>query len=390
MKFKKLFILFLFISLLLISIKPVLFTFNLFLVKYYQYTSDYKNPNYNNYYIKALKNNPNAAKYLNSFRFIKSILFLNNEKLFDQIPDKSIEKLTDLNKYNLFFSYLVKSNKTKWNYLDKTTLEMLSDKTFNKIFQFIIKNKKIKLNKKYSPFLVEYLRSLNNYELADFIINHFHIPDKSLISFNHLIDPDTSTINLKKKLNDKFNFNIDQSKKKIIKKIDFYSPSFFYSRLQKDNIRHFTKLAPHSIGHNSYQKASFFVSKKRRRTLASLMVELELNTNRNEEGKYLVSFDYNTKSNNCIHKIQIGTTNRNLISIQSTGGKWIKLITLIDHHTFDDKKLRIIFLQNRTGIIIVDNLIIQKIDKKNQIKPLFEKVYFIDKTKSFKYKEDIR
>ena len=351
-----------------ISLKPLLFALNFTLARWYQYASDFKNPRYNEFIVRALKYNPISHKNIDIIRFMKTAVYYKKKEYIERLPVDFKQLLKQIYKYNFYYHDLMENlvNNRKWKHLDELSLEIMSNPDFNPISQRLINKIRLSLSRKISLTLYDYLNWKGNHPIRELIGR------KCQISERDVEDMKVSSISQKKslhKLQDILSQQLITFENQLGKNL-MENPRFNDCDLlvRRSFINHrYNKRIYFVSGLDFLDKnmvlriSSFFLPKSDRskfvRVLYGKLAKLEKKLNR-----YCLSFDYMTRSLETSIILRCGDKGKK-VQIPATHGKWCKATFFSEEFIPRKSWAEISLYLKGTGSIFIDNLYLSEFIK---------------------------
>jgi hypothetical protein len=371
--------------LLLLSIKPILFTWNYFLAKIQFDIRDDKLKGYMFLY-KAIHYNPSEFLLFKTDKneMADSLVTLSaHRENLDFIrqfgrPPLDMSYFEKEYKDNFYFQYLKgKLNKKRnWQNLDKVSFDMLEDPALNPLTILIFEKLRNSFTQPFVENLVEFCHWKKNTELADYLVISFNLKDKFLNRRQLSNIPWKRSVAL---LQDyvglqwaRDSFNLGHN---LLPISSFGNPGQF------EKFWDFSDMA----GGESFGKASFYLGLDMAgpRRLVRLM-GFWVGQRKGKEpprgglwlkqpvrvfkGYYVFSFDYRTKTGkeNPSFFLWKGIAERRL---PPTKNRWHKVVFIIDNSRFRHYMMKPLIRMWGTGTMLVDNVFLGRIRHKDDLPP---------------------
>jgi hypothetical protein len=352
----------------IISIKPFIYTYNYLLAKYFIIID--KKENAEKYILRGINYNPSTYRlYKSSEYLLKAACVFKNERLLNVLDDKSLIQIKEEYKDNFYFQNIygnLDSNRN-WYHLDNVSYSFLKDKKYNKLTQSILNKLETNFSEEFLGNLLEFLYWRGNTELAGYIITNYNIKNFEWIKPNNSIDYMISIRRLDSYMQKKYSTVLE---KKLIPSADFSTENSY--SLNWDFSNHSNR--------EPFGEGSFFVDLyKINQNFMVKIFNLFLNNNARSVARggiwfkekielsdsyYVLSFDYWLKTGQEKPRFWLADGIR-IPWLDKKNRRWIKVIYILNNSKrkveFVQPLIRIFGL----GSMYVDNVIFSKIQTGN-------------------------
>lgn len=371
--------------LLLVSIKPILFTWNYFLAKIQFDIRDDKHKGYVFLY-KAIHYNPSEFLLFKTDKkemadaLVTVSAHRENLKFIENFARSPLDMAYFEKEYrdNIYFQYL-KGNLNQgrnWQNLDKVSFELLGDPTLNPLTILIFEKLRNQFTQPFVENLVELCHWKKNTELANYLVISYNLKD-SFLEHQQLsnIPWETSIELLQDYVGQQWardSFNLGHNLLPI---------SSFGNAEQFEKFWDFSDMA----GGESFGKASFLLGLDMAgaRRMARLM-GFWVGKRKDKEaprgglwlkkpvrvfkGYYVFGFDYLTKTGNELPSFFLwkGIAERWL---PPTNNRWHKVVFIIDNSKFRHYMMKPLIRMWGTGTMLVDNVFLGRVRHKGEVPP---------------------
>ncbi len=360
MNYKRVLIIVFTIAFLIISIKPVLFTYHLIFAKYYQYSTNVVNSEYNYHFVKAVYYNPSYIEYLDKELFLRTALLEKEKEWIKKISLKAKAYFEAYFKNNLYFHYLQNGlqNKRIWKNLDSFTINMFNNKLFNSITILIFQNQEIEYPEAQLYHLVDLLNWKGNKKLSDFFIEYFHLKKSDLIFYPQSSEYEESYKILKVWAIDRLQLKSKNFNSNIIKAPGVTKDTALNlnGKISKDKHIHRVINGWFDVEKNGCLRSSYFNPLGKKNSSYKVVLKKKIFRFHQRIGRYFFSFDYLTQTDDAVFKLRIGSGSKTHSTLPNTNGQWFKVLLIIDMVLPIDEYLDFTVFQKFEGTVLVDNV----------------------------------
>jgi hypothetical protein len=371
---KKYLEIFLLVVVLVISIKPFLFTWNFILANFHLEKNKFKA---GAYIANTLSYKSSVYRIFNKYSpaavenyLVKSAIYNNNKKQLRAysrvIPLAGIQaKFND----NFYFQHLLGNihQKKDWQNLDEVSLALLADPRMNQRTIAILKKIDSSVGKKFIKNLADFVSWKGNLSLCDYLVSTYAIPPP--LSGGDLtgVNYSESKARLEKVMWAKYKLRAKRLGENLVQCPGFTVPKctekkWYFSRMSK--ARAFSRgsfyMGTDKIGKSKnpvIRIMGFFVSRdsNKSRPRAGVRSRKRIPA---ENGFYVFSFDYCTISGSERASLFLGK--RMEKRIPPTHGQWKKVIFILNNAFNEYEYLDPLIRMWGTGTFLVDNVFLSK------------------------------
>ena len=363
------------IILLIFSIKPLLFTYNYFLSKYYSYVlEDSKKSEV--YTLEAIRFNPKSYKYVGAgsklHNLIKAAILYENIEIYNALDKDTRKKMELKYKDNFYFQNILNNldKKGKWQHLDEVSYFFLREKRYNRLTISILDKLNPEFDKEFLNNILDFLKWQDNIELFKYIKEKHKIKYYEYIKPKNAIKYKDSILKVKDILFKELNIKKELTGDNLIGAPDFedeknYLKDWYFSDMSNET---------------PYGEGSFFLGLETIKKNSSLKVlNFFINNAKHKanarggiwykkgisvyKGFYVLSFDYWTKTGEEKPRLWLwkGIT---IPWLPSTEKRWKKIIYILNNVNGKIKKLKPLIRMFGKGSMYIDNVYLGKLDVK--------------------------
>lgn len=360
---------------LIFSIKPLLFTYNCFLSKYYLYVLEDSKKS-EAYTLEAIRFNPKSYKYVGAGNkldnLIKAAILYENIEIYNALNKDTRKKIESKYKDNIYFQNSINSlnKKENWQHLDKIAYFFLKDKRYNKLAISIFEKLSFQFDNDFLTNLCDFLKWRDNIELFNYIKKKHKLNDYEYIKPENAIKYKDSILKVKDVLFKELNIKEEWIGNNLIQSPDFEDEKNYLNNWYFSNM---SNTEPFGDG-------SFFVGIEKieeNRMIRDINLYIDnslvkasarggvwykklININK---GYYVFSFDYWTKTGE--EKPRFWLWNGITIPwLPSTEKRWKKIIYILNNVNEKIKKIKPLIRMFGKGSMYVDNVYLGKLDVK--------------------------
>jgi hypothetical protein len=363
------------IILLIFSIKPLLFTYNYFLSKYYLYVLEDSKKS-EAYTLEAIRFNPKSYKYVGAGNkldnLIKVAIHYENIGVYNELTNDKKKKTEEKYRDNFYFQNILNNldKKREWQHLDEVSYFFLRDKKYNKLTISILDKLNPEFDKEFLNNILDFLKWQDNIELFNYIKKKHKLNNYEYIKPENAIKYKDSILKIKDIL-----FKELSIKKELIGNNLIGAPDFEDEKKYKK----YWSFANHSNG-KPFGKGSFFVGIERvekNRMIRDINLYIDNSLVKDParggiwykegitvyKGFYVLSFDYWTKTGKGKPGfwLQYGI---NIPWLPCFKQKWKKVVYILNNVNGEIKKLKPLIRMFGKGSMYTDNVYLGKLDVK--------------------------
>jgi len=357
-----------------ISIKPVLFTWNFIRANFYLQKNKFKA---GMYMANTLSYKPSVYRVFNKYApmavekyLVKSAIYKNDRKPLQVyshlIPFAAIQEHFS---NNFYFRDLLGQlhQKRDWRHLDEISLDLLADVQMNQRTMAIFEKIAASFDRKFIKNVADFVSWRGNVSLRDYLVSAYAIPapfsgaDMMDVNYNE------SVSGLEKVMRQKYKLRADRLGENLVQCPGFTDPGctgkeWYFSGM---------------FNGKNFSRGSFFmgtdkIGKRKNPVIRVMGFFISHDTNKSapragvrsrkriaaENGFYVFSFDYCTITGSERPSLFLskGIEKR----IPSTGGQWKKVIFILNNAFNQHEYLNPLIRMWGTGTLLVDNVFLSK------------------------------